>query len=62
MAEFEVVVQRIVVEELVYRCIEADSPEEAENICLEWAQYDDCWVQKQLVEEDYCVTFCDGDF
>lgn len=62
MAEFEVVVQRMVVEELVYRCIEADTPEEAENICLEWAQYDDCWVQKQLVEEDYCVTFCDGDF
>ena len=61
MAEFEVVVQRMVVEELVYRCVEADSFEEAESICLEWAQYDDCWVQKQLIEEDYCVTFCDGD-
>ena len=62
MAEFEVVVQRRVVEELVYRCIEADSPEEAENICLAMAKDDDGWGEKEFIDEDYCVTFCDGDF
>lgn len=62
MAEFEVVIQRTVVEELVYRHIEADSFEEAEDICLEMAKCDDGWKAKDLVEEDCCVVFCDGDF
>lgn len=62
MAQFEVVVQRTVVEELVYRCVEADSFEEAESICLEMAKDDDGWKEKETIEEDYCVVFCDGDF
>lgn len=61
MAQFEVVVQHTVVEELIYRCVEADSFEEAESICLAMAE-NDAWREKELIEEDYCVTFCDGDF
>lgn len=62
MAEFEVVVQRTVVEELVYRHIEADSFEEAMSICFEMAKDDDGWREKDLVDVDCCVVFCDGDF
>lgn len=62
MAQFEVVVQRMVIEEMVYCCVEADSFEEAESICLEMAEDDDGWREKEIIEESYSVTFCDGDF
>lgn len=62
MAEFEVVVLRTVIEEMVYRHVEADSPEEAESICLEMAEDDDGWKKKEILEDRYSVVFCDGDF
>ena len=62
MAQFEVVIQRTLVEELIYHRIEADSFCEAESICLEMAKDDDGWRKKELIEEDYCVVFSDGDY
>ena len=62
MTQFEVVIQRTVVEELVYRHVEADSFCEAESICLEMAKDDDGWSEKEFIDEDYCIVFSDGEY
>lgn len=61
MTLFEVVVQRTVVEELIYRHVEADSFCEAESICLGLAK-NDVWREKELIEEDCCIVFSDGEY